>query len=188
MFKALLIAFVMVAMFAAPASAAPWTPPKPPKGHAGYKWLNFGCEQGNGNYNVAYAKVYTVVKKLDAKYGQYYQKIKVQIDLLAGYDDSNPTWRKVDAQTFRKKDANRDNLFFQPGETAKQLGIGLPDQAYSTFNTHMGLDFMGTLRAKVTVWLKEDGWPKAKWRYKVRSKQFNCPNAFGAFPPEQLPG
>ena len=47
----------------------------------------------------SYATIETWVYKRKSKYGMYRQKVKVQIDKIVGYDDSNPTWREVDSST-----------------------------------------------------------------------------------------
>ena len=53
----------------------------------------------------SYATIETWVYKLKKGWsgaGMFRQKVKVQIDRVAGYDDSNPTWREVDSTTGEK--------------------------------------------------------------------------------------
>jgi hypothetical protein len=112
----------------------------------------------------------------------YRQKVKVQIDRMAGYGDSDPTWRQVDGSSSTKGDAG---WFVKYAEVPD---MALPDGINLTHNTGMQPDD-AILTAKATVWLKQYGWPKAVWRYRKRSPQFTCPGVGGMELPaaEQLP-
>ena len=61
-------------------------------------------------------------------------------------------------------------------------GIRLPDGVRVSHET--GMQPSGDLTAKATIWLKRSGWPKAVWRYKVRSPIFSCPDPYSG----QIPG
>ena len=181
MMRAMAVTIGLAFLASAPAaSAAPWTPPKPKQGHASYAWIDYGCKMDAQGQQRSYAKVRTNVLKLKSKYGMFQQKVKVQIDRIAGYDDSNPTWREVDSTT-----ATKGDTWFQKGGTPG-TSIGLPDSAIASIHTGMQPD-TGQLSAKVTVWLKRYGSPKAVWRYKVRSRTFECPGFSLGPPPSQLP-
>ena len=155
-------------MLAAPAQAAPWTPPKPKTGHARIQLVDVGCKLTADGIYRSYAIVDTHVYKLKTRYGLFRQKIKVQIDKQVGFSDSRPDWRQVDSVTDTKGDAGwfqKDVAYGSPG--------GLPDSARTSLRTGIQPDF-ADFTAKVTVWLKRQGLPKATWRYRARSKPFNC--------------
>ena len=128
----------------------------------------------------SYAKVRTNVFKLKSKYGMFQQKVKVQIDRIAGYDDGNPTWRQVDSTT-----ATKGDTWFQKDGTPG-TSSALPDSAIASIYTGIQPDD-GQLSAKVTVWLKRYGSPKAVWRYKARTPTFGCSGFSLGPPPSQLP-
>jgi hypothetical protein len=157
-------AMVVIALvaFVPAASSNPFVPPMPKKGHASFKWLSYGCKD-----NRAYASIRTGVHKLKSKYGQFFQKVKVQIDRSAGYN-SHIKWSEVDSNVTKGRK-------FQKGKQATQLGIGLPNFTVAGVRTGMQPN-QGQLSAKATIWLKADGLLglRSTWRYKVRSPTFTC--------------
>jgi hypothetical protein len=173
-------ALVACAVLFAPAGAAaidnPFVPNKPKKGHAGYKWLSYGCKLNPQGQTRSYASIETWVYKLTSKYGQYRQKVKVQIDKAVGFDDNEPIWRKVEAQTTEK------DYWFQKNSVLPAGSRGtLPDGVRASVLTGLQPDDR-PLRAKATVWLKQDGLPNSVWRYKVYTKRFYCPDGSGMLP------
>ena len=172
MTRILLVALVAALTLASSAHAAPWEPPKPKKGHSALKWLDTGCAYVKGvqrAYGGGHAYVYKLPKGWRGDHGMFYQKIKVQIDYHGGFSGDGPMWRKISAKTYEKKDASGDKVYFQRSS-------GLPDA--SPWGHSIG-NFPGLtdLTVKVTVWLKRYGSPKAVWRYKKRSKPFQCNGA-----------
>jgi hypothetical protein len=163
-----------VALAAAPsAQAAFWTPPKPKKSDVSHKWIDYGCTIGrDGNYH-AHATIDTYVYKLHKKTGMFRQKVKVQIDRQAGYAGTD--WRQVSGAS--RAGTKGDAGWIIPDSSTRDgtpvPGTPLPDGIRMSVSTGMQPD-VGTLTAKATVWLKRNAWPKAVWRYKVRSPEFTC--------------
>lgn len=179
MMKAILGALAALALLAPTAGAAPWTPPMPKKGHAGFKWHGYGCKTSSNGSVRAYGTIDSWVRKLPSgrfrSSGLFYQKIKVQIDKQVGFSDARPDWRQVDGSSGVERGADGGKIMFQKT-------LGLPNSVRYTHSTGIFPDH-ATLTAKATIWLKRNLWPKAVWRYKVRSKPFQCnPNL-----PDMLP-
>jgi hypothetical protein len=183
--RALALAAALAASlaFVPAASAAPWTPPKPPKGHATFKWNGYGCKTVNGVHRV-YGTFDSWVHKLKEGFwgqGLHFQKVKVQIDREWGYGgNGKPKWKQVYGKSGVKKLANGDQYYFQRDIAGAG---GLPDGIEMTASTGV-FPSTGQLSVKATVWLKQWGHPKAVWRYKKRTPSFD---AFNTCRTEQLP-
>jgi hypothetical protein len=167
------IAAIAVVALVPAASANPFVPDPPKKGHASYKWLSYGCKMNSQGQTRAHASIETWVRKLKSKYGMYRQKVKVQIDKQVGFSDTNPSWREVDSATSQKDYWFQKNSGLAPGSRGS-----LPDGIRSSVRTGMQPD-QAVLTAKATIWLKRYGLPNSVWRYKVRSPKFTCPGIGG---------
>ena len=168
--RKLSIAIALIALVAlVPAASAinnPFVPDPPKTGHAAYTWVHYGCKNGR-----AYGSIKTWVRKLSSKYGQYRQKVKVQLDKQVGFNAARPDWRQVAART-------TEGAWFQKDGNVPSNSV--PNELRSGLNT--GFQLAGDLTIKVTVWLKQGGLPNSKWRYRVRSPEFQC-DLGGALPP-----
>jgi hypothetical protein len=150
-FLAVCAALCATLVFASAAAAATL----PPRGATSYKWLRVGCSETDNGYRST-GGIKTWVNRIPRADRSYYQKVKVQIDRLAGYGGSS--WRKVAAKTWKWEPFSRYNL---PTYSSSAVRTGLqPDS--------------GTLTAKATVWIKEVGSLRSTWKYTVRSKSFTC--------------
>jgi hypothetical protein len=164
------LALVASLIFASSAQAAP---PKPPKSAYSFKWTGYTCALNSAQQYRTYASAEAQVYELPSGWkgkGLFRQKIKIQIDRQAGYDGDRPMWREVYGQSGTKEG---DTSWFQR-DVPDELG-GLPDGIGFSIKTGLPGAF-AIYTAKATVWLKRRYSPKAVWRYKKRSKSFECRN------------